>query len=71
MELPKTSAARITPVELRTDGELQPYGAPRLTAYGDLRCVTLGGSPGVLDSGSPSIRDPLHLPLTQGYEMLP
>ena len=43
----------------------KPYRAPRLTCYGDLRGVTLGGTPGVGDSpipGDPTPRDPLGFP---------
>jgi hypothetical protein len=36
-----------------------PYDRPRLTAYGDLRGLTLGSSPGAGDSGSPGTRLPL------------
>ncbi len=35
-----------------SDGR-RPYAQPRLTAYGDLRGLTLGGSPGVGESGMP------------------
>lgn len=30
----------------------RPYRRPELTCLGDLRSVTLGGSPGTLDSGA-------------------
>ncbi len=36
----------------------KPYHTPRLKDLGDLRTLTLGGSPGVLDSGSAGIRKP-------------
>lgn len=36
------------------------YRLPRLSAYGDLRTLTLGGSPGMGDSGpTVAIRNPL------------
>lgn len=33
----------------------KPYHRPKLTAFGDVRDLTLSGSPGVADSGAPSI----------------
>jgi hypothetical protein len=36
----------------------RPYTSPRLVSYGRLRDVTLGGSPGMFDSGSVSTRKP-------------
>lgn len=30
----------------------KPYSAPKLELYGDIRSLTLGGSPGVGDSGN-------------------
>jgi hypothetical protein len=32
------------------------YAAPKLVSYGKLRDVTLGGSPGMWDSGSANIK---------------
>lgn len=34
-------------------GGRRPYAPPRLEALGDLRSLTLGGSPGLGDSGDP------------------
>jgi hypothetical protein len=36
----------------------RPYRKPQLRKLGDLRTLTLGGSPGVGDSGSPGTRKP-------------
>lgn len=33
----------------------KPYRRPRLQAYGDLRDLTLGPSPGIGESGNPAI----------------
>jgi hypothetical protein len=38
----------------------QPYAAPKLVSYGKLSDVTLGGSPGMFDSGSTSSKKPGH-----------
>lgn len=35
-------------------GTMKPYSAPRLVILGRLRDLTLGGSPGVFDSGDMS-----------------
>ena len=43
--------------ELRS--ELRPYTSPTLTAYGDVRSLTLGGSPGVGESGNEFTFQPL------------
>ena len=43
-EVEKTPAA--------TTRELRPYRSPRLTAHGDVRGITMGGSPGTGDSGA-------------------
>jgi hypothetical protein len=44
------------------------YRKPRLRLLGDLRTLTLGGSPGLNDSGSSLIRRPLgSLPQPGGY----
>jgi len=37
----------------------RPYTSPRLTELGDLRTLTLGGSPGANDSGLGDPRRPL------------
>ena len=36
----------------------EPYVRPKLTPFGDVREVTLGGSPGVGDSINPGTRHP-------------
>lgn len=36
----------------------RPYKSPRLIDFGDVRDLTLGGSPGVGDSGAPNILKP-------------
>jgi hypothetical protein len=38
--------------------DLRPYSPPRLEVLGDVRDLTLGGSPGVGDSGNPLTRKP-------------
>ena len=39
--------------DARTDGlaDRRPYETPRLEVYGNIRELTLGGSPGIGDSG--------------------
>ena len=37
----------------------RPYSSPRLSELGDLRSLTLGGSPGANDSGMGDPRRPL------------
>jgi hypothetical protein len=37
----------------------KPYGKPHLIGLGDLRTLTMGGSPGALDSGSSTVRKPV------------
>jgi hypothetical protein len=36
----------------------RPYAPPRLEALGDVRDLTLGGSPGLGDSGNPTVFQP-------------
>jgi hypothetical protein len=36
----------------------KPYTTPHLEVFGDIRDVTLGGSPGIGDSGSPIPQEP-------------
>lgn len=38
--------------------ERKPYSAPRLELYGDIRSLTLGGSPGTGDSGGQLLTQP-------------
>ncbi len=47
----------------------KPYRKPHLQVLGDLRSLTLGGSPGVNDSGSSSTYKPPPggLPQPEGY----
>lgn len=45
------------------------YRTPRLTAYGDLRGITLGGSPGATDSGNTMMED-IFL-FSRGYHQIP
>lgn len=40
-------------------GRRRPYRTPRLERLGDLRSLTLGGSPGAGDSGMAAEQDPL------------
>ena len=40
------------------EGLRKVYRKPELNVLGDLRSLTLGGSPGILDSGSESSRQP-------------
>jgi hypothetical protein len=35
-----------------------PYSAPKLTVLGDVRDLTMGGSPGIGDSGNATIQQP-------------
>jgi len=42
----------------RQVGDRRPYEPPTLTAHGDLRGVTMGGSPGTGDSGATLIQEP-------------
>ena len=37
---------------------LRPYYKPKLTTYGEMRDVTLGGSPGLTDSGDSGVKQP-------------
>jgi len=39
------------PRDTPADAERRPYVSPRLVELGDLRSLTLGGSPGAGDSG--------------------
>lgn len=41
----------------RTGVRKRPYRTPRLERLGDVRDLTLGGSPGAGDSGSANTRD--------------
>lgn len=36
----------------------QSYATPRLICHGDIRGITLGGSPGISDSGNPGAEKP-------------
>ncbi len=54
------------------------YRTPKLQELGDLRSLTLGGSPGVDDSGSAGIRKPPGMlpqpggfPMPEGYPQPP
>jgi hypothetical protein len=48
--------------------QLKAYRKPRLRILGDLRTLTLGGSPGANDSGASRIRNPaVHIPQPGGY----
>jgi hypothetical protein len=48
--------------------QLKVYKKPRLRSLGDLRTLTLGGSPGANDSGASRIRNPaVHIPQPGGY----
>ena len=52
-----------TPIEQHKEGEGQEglrkvYRKPELNILGDLRSLTLGGSPGILDSGSEDVYFP-------------
>jgi hypothetical protein len=47
------------PRYIPADVERRPYVSPRLVELGDLRSLTLGGSPGAFDSGSGRPRKPL------------
>jgi hypothetical protein len=41
------------------DGRRRRYAKPRLEHYGDVRGLTMGGSPGIGDSGIGDPHDPL------------
>lgn len=43
----------------RESGAKRPYETPRIIDRGDVRDVTLGGSPGVGDSGQANFDPPL------------
>jgi len=45
------------------------YCTPQLTVFGNLRGITLGGSPGTLDSGNGSMEDMVFF--TDNYNGLP
>ncbi len=45
----------------RDDFRRRRYAKPRLEHYGDVRGLTMGGSPGVNDSGAPAVQDPFSL----------
>jgi hypothetical protein len=45
------------------------YRKPRLEVLGDLRTLTLGGSPGLNDSGSEFTRKPPPIPPTPGFPL--
>jgi hypothetical protein len=47
------------PVSAETPKLRRPYTSPRLSELGDLRTLTLGGSPGANDSGLGDPRRPL------------
>ena len=58
--------------EARRDGKRAPrlpYGRPTLIEYGNLRGLTLGGSPGAGDSGSGGVKQPPAF--FKGYDNLP
>ena len=41
----------------KTDERRKAYQVPVLTVFGDVRQLTLGGSPGTGDSGSPGTQE--------------
>ena len=45
-------------IDGRTDKDSKPYSTPDLKLLGKLSTVTLGGSPGVGDSGNPGTQQP-------------
>lgn len=53
---PVMSEPQCTPEDVETR---RPYVSPRLVELGDLRSLTLGGSPGFGDSGGGAPRKPL------------
>ncbi len=46
------------PEPARADGSKKPYRKPELIHRGDVRDITMGPTPGVGESGNPSIRRP-------------
>lgn len=56
---PETEATAIGPA---AEGAPAPrrrsYACPRLEVLGDIRDLTLGGTPGTGDSGNPGLEDP-------------
>ncbi len=57
-----TDSGATLPSAALTEGDAErakvakkPYAPPRLTAYGDLRTLTLGPSPGIGESGNPAV----------------
>ena len=56
----KTSLERAQAAPRPAGAAVKTYRRPRLIAYGDLRSLTLGGSPGMGDSGGTVlVRQPL------------
>lgn len=51
------------------DGGRRRYSTPRLTLFGNLRGITLGGSPGPSDSGQNNMRDKVFF--LEEYSSLP
>ncbi len=45
-------------LDLSLSESKRTYSPPHLVKYGDLRGLTLGGSPGIGDSGSPTSQKP-------------
>ena len=57
MSTPKKTDLEIPPRQLPPQTK-RPYSAPRLICYGDVRTMTMGGSPGLGDSGTEGIEKP-------------
>ncbi|MBN1400971.1 MAG: lasso RiPP family leader peptide-containing protein [Anaerolineae bacterium] len=47
----KLATGKATSVTASRDRVLKPYAPPRLQLLGDIRDLTMGGSPGIGDSG--------------------
>jgi hypothetical protein len=54
----KPTSGETAPVESPPEGDKRRYATPRLVTYGRLREITLGGSPGMFDSGSLATKKP-------------
>jgi hypothetical protein len=68
----QVSSATSQPPLGGAENRRKPYRKPQLEELGDLRTLTLGGSPGLNDSGSSTTRRPPgNLPQFDGFPPLP
>ncbi len=57
--LPGIEFGQDAPASRGSGGRRRRYAKPRLEHFGDVRGLTMGGSPGMNDSGAPLLQDPL------------